>query len=76
MPAIVSAPRTTPPRPAPGARRPGHHAPGAGEGGECVEVANCATQVRVRDSEVTDGPELDLTPAAWAALTEWTGSAN
>ncbi|MCX5013277.1 DUF397 domain-containing protein [Streptomyces sp. NBC_00555] len=74
---MVSAPRTTPPRPAPGAPRPGRRE--GGEGGECVEcveVANCATQVRVRDSEVTDGPVLALTPAAWAALTEWTGSAN
>ncbi|MBT2446119.1 DUF397 domain-containing protein [Streptomyces sp. ISL-43] len=42
------------------------------DGGQCVEVATCATQVHVRDSKVTDGPVLDLAPAAWAALTEWT----
>ncbi|MFB6522647.1 DUF397 domain-containing protein [Streptomyces sp. NPDC056401] len=42
------------------------------EGGQCVEVATCATQVHVRDSKVPQGPVLDLTPAAWAALTEWT----
>ncbi|MCY0936746.1 DUF397 domain-containing protein [Streptomyces sp. H34-S4] len=42
------------------------------EGDACVEVAACATQVHVRDSKVTDGPVLDLAPAAWAALTEWT----
>lgn len=42
------------------------------EGGDCVEVANCATQVHVRDSKLPDGPVLDLAPTAWAALTEWT----
>ncbi|MFD9304695.1 DUF397 domain-containing protein [Streptomyces sp. NPDC060048] len=42
------------------------------EGDACVEVATCATQVHVRDSKLTDGPVLDLAPAAWAALTEWT----
>ncbi|CAM5536319.1 hypothetical protein SAVIM338S_04212 [Streptomyces avidinii] len=42
------------------------------EGGACVEVAPGATHVHVRDSKVTDGPVLDLAPAAWAALTEWT----
>ncbi|MER5762080.1 DUF397 domain-containing protein [Streptomyces sp. NPDC002082] len=43
-----------------------------GEYAACVEVANCATQVHVRDSKLTNGPVLDLTPAAWATLTEWT----
>ncbi|MCX5123352.1 DUF397 domain-containing protein [Streptomyces sp. NPDC002812] len=43
-----------------------------GEYAACVEVANCATQVHVRDSKVPHGPVLDLTPAAWATLTEWT----
>ncbi|MET9469187.1 DUF397 domain-containing protein [Streptomyces sp. NPDC006544] len=42
------------------------------EGDACVEVAACATQVHVRDSKVADGPVLDLAPAAWDALTEWT----
>ncbi|MGW6689618.1 DUF397 domain-containing protein [Streptomyces sp. NPDC054961] len=42
------------------------------EGGQCLEVAVCATQVHVRDSKVADGPVLDLAPAAWDALTEWT----
>ncbi|MCX4691764.1 DUF397 domain-containing protein [Streptomyces sp. NBC_01408] len=41
------------------------------DGGDCVEVANGATQVHVRDSKVTDGPVLDLAPAAWAGLTGW-----
>ncbi|MCJ0874171.1 DUF397 domain-containing protein [Streptomyces sp. AP-93] len=42
------------------------------DGGNCVEVATCATQVHVRDSKVPNGPVLDLTPTAWATLTEWT----
>lgn len=44
----------------------------ASEGGACVEVATCPGTVHVRDSKVQDGPVLDLTPAAWATLTEWT----
>ncbi len=44
------------------------------DGGNCLEVAvsTCATQIHVRDSKVQNGPVLDLTPAAWATLTEWT----
>ncbi|MCX4780250.1 DUF397 domain-containing protein [Streptomyces sp. NBC_01264] len=42
------------------------------EGGQCVEVATCPGTVHVRDSKLADGPVLDLTPTAWAALTEWT----
>ncbi|MFD7097703.1 DUF397 domain-containing protein [Streptomyces xanthophaeus] len=42
------------------------------DGDKCVEVATCAGTVHVRDSKVSDGPVLDLAPAAWAALTEWT----
>ncbi|MFK0258013.1 DUF397 domain-containing protein [Streptomyces sp. NPDC090445] len=41
------------------------------DGGACVEVATCPGTVHVRDSKVTDGPVLDLAPAAWAALTGW-----
>ncbi|MFE9635040.1 DUF397 domain-containing protein [Streptomyces sp. NPDC006463] len=42
------------------------------QGGQCVEVATCpAEQVHVRDSKVTDGPALTLTPAAWTGLTRW-----
>ncbi|MET9558144.1 DUF397 domain-containing protein [Streptomyces sp. NPDC006645] len=39
------------------------------EGGACVEVAAHPAAVHVRDSKVTDGPMLTLTPAAWAAFT-------
>lgn len=42
------------------------------DGGQCVEVATCPGTVHVRDSKIPHGPVLDLTPAAWAALTEWT----
>ncbi|MDA5281567.1 DUF397 domain-containing protein [Streptomyces sp. Isolate_45] len=43
------------------------------QGGQCVEVAicTCADTVHVRDSKVTDGPTLALTPAAWTDLTRW-----
>lgn len=44
------------------------------EGDACLEVATGATRVHVRDSKLTDGPVLDLAPAAWAALMEWTAS--
>ena len=46
------------------------------EGGACVEVASCtcAGTVHVRDSKVTDGPTLTLTPAAWTDLTRWVRS--
>ncbi|MFI5983857.1 DUF397 domain-containing protein [Streptomyces sp. NPDC051555] len=42
------------------------------EGGACLEVAACAdTTVHVRDSKVTDGPTITLTPTTWANLTRW-----
>ncbi|MFB7982757.1 DUF397 domain-containing protein [Streptomyces vinaceus] len=39
-----------------------------GEGGQCVEVAACADTVHIRDSKVTAGPELAVTPGTWAAF--------
>ncbi|WP_405849808.1 DUF397 domain-containing protein [Streptomyces niveus] len=39
------------------------------EGGDCVEVAAHPAAVHVRDSKVTDGPVLTVTPTAWAAFT-------
>lgn len=39
------------------------------EGGNCVEVAAHPAAVHVRDSKVTDGPVLTVTPTAWAAFT-------
>lgn len=42
-----------------------------GSGGECVEVAACPSAVHVRDSKDTARPALTLTPAAWAAFTDF-----
>lgn len=35
---------------------------------ECVEVATMLGAVHVRDSKNVEGPQLALTPDAWAAL--------
>ncbi|MBO4204829.1 DUF397 domain-containing protein [Micromonospora echinofusca] len=41
----------------------------AGNGGECVEVAdNLADVVAVRDSKDPAGPVLTFTPTAWATF--------
>lgn len=37
-----------------------------GEGGQCVEVANCPGAVRVRDSKEPAGPVLSFSADAWA----------
>ncbi|UYQ65179.1 DUF397 domain-containing protein [Streptomyces peucetius] len=37
----------------------------SGSGDDCVEVAACPTTVHVRDSKLTDGPRLALTPGPW-----------
>jgi hypothetical protein len=33
---------------------------------DCVEVANTASTIHVRDSKHTVGPRLQLSPVAWA----------
>ncbi|MEU5150425.1 DUF397 domain-containing protein [Streptomyces yangpuensis] len=38
------------------------------EGDDCVEVAACPGAVHVRDSKVTAGPELAVTPDVWTAF--------
>ncbi|MGA5063536.1 DUF397 domain-containing protein [Streptomyces exfoliatus] len=38
------------------------------EGDSCVEVATTPATVHVRDSKVLDGPQLALTPTAWAGF--------
>ncbi|MFF3215350.1 DUF397 domain-containing protein [Streptomyces sp. NPDC002886] len=38
------------------------------EGDSCVEIASCADSVHVRDSKVTAGPELAVSPRSWAAF--------
>lgn len=40
----------------------------SGDGDNCVEVAACAAAVHVRDSKVTAGPELAVTPRTWTAF--------
>ncbi|MEU2285499.1 DUF397 domain-containing protein [Streptomyces sp. NPDC013178] len=34
--------------------------------GDCVEVATCTDRIHVRDSKDKDGPQLTLSPTAWA----------
>lgn len=36
-----------------------------GMGGECLEVAELAEAIRVRDSKVTSGPQITLSTATW-----------
>ncbi|MFJ6780829.1 DUF397 domain-containing protein [Streptomyces yangpuensis] len=40
----------------------------SGDGDSCVEVAACPGAVHVRDSKVTAGPELAVTPDVWTAF--------
>ncbi|MGW6506635.1 DUF397 domain-containing protein [Streptomyces niveus] len=41
------------------------------EGGNCVEVAACPSTVHVRDSKLTDSPELALPVPAWGAFVQY-----
>lgn len=47
-----------------------------GNGGECVEVAGCASAVRVRDSKVADGPWLTVGRAGWGAFVREVASSS
>ncbi|MFD9441325.1 DUF397 domain-containing protein [Streptomyces sp. NPDC060006] len=38
----------------------------SGSQGDCLEVAASPTTVHIRDSKNTRGPQLALSPAAWA----------
>ncbi|TYB49069.1 DUF397 domain-containing protein [Actinomadura chibensis] len=38
-------------------------------GGNCVEVADLARVIGVRDSKDPDGPRLAFSPSAWSAFT-------
>lgn len=40
-----------------------------GGNGNCVEVAELAGRIALRDSKHRGGPELSCTPAGWAAFT-------
>ncbi|MFJ5973635.1 DUF397 domain-containing protein [Streptomyces sp. NPDC093060] len=37
-------------------------------GGQCVEVALCPHTIHVRDSKNPDGPQLTVSPEAWAGF--------
>ncbi|MEX2985607.1 DUF397 domain-containing protein [Streptomyces sp. C36] len=37
-------------------------------GGNCVEVANLAGGIGVRDSKIKAGPAVLLTPSAWSSF--------
>ncbi|MEU2116745.1 DUF397 domain-containing protein [Streptomyces sp. NPDC016459] len=41
------------------------------EGDSCVEVATTPATVHVRDSKCVDGPQLALTPSAWAGFVSY-----
>jgi hypothetical protein len=41
------------------------------EGDSCVEIAIAPRTVHVRDSKSLDGPQLALTPAAWAGFVSY-----
>lgn len=41
------------------------------EGDSCIEVATTPGAVHVRDSKCLDGPQLALTPAAWAGFVSY-----
>ncbi|WP_436849463.1 DUF397 domain-containing protein [Streptomyces avermitilis] len=43
----------------------------SGEGGECVEVADCPGIVHVRDSKDEAGPVLSFASGRWAAFIEF-----
>ncbi|MFD5946890.1 DUF397 domain-containing protein [Streptomyces collinus] len=36
--------------------------------GDCLEVATCPETIHIRDSKNRQGPELRLSPTAWAAF--------
>jgi hypothetical protein len=40
----------------------------SGNGGECVEVADHANRVLIRDTRDRGGPVLRITPGAWEAF--------
>ncbi len=41
------------------------------QGGQCLEVAELPATIAVRDSKVTDGAVLALTPATFATFVGW-----
>ncbi|MEU9238438.1 DUF397 domain-containing protein [Streptomyces sp. NPDC048385] len=45
----------------------------SGGDGDCVEVASCPTTIHIRDSKNRQGPQLALSPAAWAGFLAYAG---
>lgn len=43
----------------------------SGGGGACIEIAAHPTTIHIRDSKNPQGPQLAVTPAAWAAFTAY-----
>jgi hypothetical protein len=41
----------------------------AQHGGECIEIADAASAIIVRDSKDPNGPQLAFAPAAWRMFT-------
>lgn len=39
-----------------------------GMGGECVEVSQVATMVFIRDSKISEGPQISLNAYTWACF--------
>ncbi|GHF45796.1 hypothetical protein GCM10018790_24540 [Kitasatospora xanthocidica] len=46
------------------------------DGGECIEVASCASAVHVRDSKDKAGPTLTFSPSAWSAFISFAAEAQ
>ncbi|MFD3566118.1 DUF397 domain-containing protein [Streptomyces sp. NPDC058667] len=44
---------------------------GGNNGESCVEVAATLATIHVRDSKCVDGPQLALTPGAWAGFVSY-----
>lgn len=42
------------------------------QGGNCIEIAECATAVHVRDSKDVAGPQLQFSPRGWSAFVGFT----
>jgi hypothetical protein len=47
----------------------------SGSSGDCVEVAACPESIHVRDSKKAEGPQLALSPAAWANFVSYASRA-
>ncbi|MFE5655931.1 DUF397 domain-containing protein [Streptomyces sp. NPDC056517] len=50
------------------------HSYSSSEGDSCIEVATTPATVHVRDSKNLSGPQLALTPAAWAGFVTYASS--